>query len=106
MTKKEIKRIESIANNLEGYKLTLITETYNKKEGNKTFSKKANKVESEIVDNETYKNVFTSVNFFKNLGGTETITRAYTIAGYIPIRLTSVSPDRKTKVIRVFKIEK
>lgn len=105
MTKKELKQIEAIAEKLEGYKITLTTEEYIKKEENKTFSKKPNETTTEIINPEFYKNIFTSVNFFKSLGGSETITKGYTCAGLIPVRLTSISPNKTEKVVRIFKID-
>lgn len=54
-------------------------------------------VDSQYVDNctrdETRK-------FFRRLGGTERVERAYTHRGLQPIKLTSISPDRQTKYVR------
>lgn len=40
--------------------------------------------------------------WFRKLGGIETVTRAYTCAGYVPVKLVSTSPDRETKKVREF----
>lgn len=98
--------LQSILRLLEGYKITLTTEEYIKKEGNKTFSKKPNSVITKEITLSEYDNIFSSIDFFKTLGGTERVTKTYTCAGYIPTRLTSVSPNRTKKVIRIFSIER
>lgn len=58
---------------------------------------------TETISREQYNNTINSCSFFRRLGGSETLTRAYTSRGYLPIQLTSISPDRQTKVIRTFK---
>lgn len=74
---------------------------YTKKEGTKTVwileSEK-----TEVITIEHYNNYESSVGFFRNLGGTETITRGYEWAGYGMTHLVSTSPDKQTKVERVF----
>ena len=54
---------------------------------------------------EQYFNVIDATPFFKNLGGTERITKSYTKAGYIPTRITSVSPDRNKKTVREIRFD-
>jgi len=46
-----------------------------------------------------------TVKWFRRLGGTETVERSYTSAGYLVTKLTSTSPDRQTKVIREYKFK-
>lgn len=43
-----------------------------------------------------------TVKWFRRLGGSETVTRSYTSAGYVVTKLVSTSPDKQTKVIREF----
>ncbi len=43
-----------------------------------------------------------SCKFFRKLGGTETLKRNYTCRGYMPVSLTSKSPDKETKVVWEF----
>lgn len=95
--------LQSILRDLEGYKIILTKETY-KKEGRKNFPKNPLEVTTEEITTEEYDNIFSSINFFKSLGGTERIYKSYTIAGYIPTRLVSVSPNKETKVIRKISI--
>ena len=97
--------LQSILRLLEGYKITLTKETY-KKEGRKNFPKNPLEVTTEEITTEEYDNIFSSINFFKTLGGTERIYKSYTIAGYIPTRLVSVSPNKETKVIRKISIRR
>jgi len=66
--------------------------TYNEIEQNTSFML-ADNVEKYFVD---------SMRFFKNLGGKESLQRAYTIQGYSPTLLTSISPDKQNKTIRKF----
>lgn len=49
-----------------------------------------------------YTNVLDGIPFFRNLGGSETVQKAYTKAGYLPIRVLSTSPDRQQRTIREF----
>ena len=46
-----------------------------------------------------------TVKWFRRLGGSETVQRSYTSAGYLVTKLTSLSPDRQTKVIREYKFK-
>lgn len=50
-----------------------------------------------------YANVIDAVPFFRNLGGYERLECGYTMHGYIPVISTSISPDRKEKVVRTFR---
>tara|TARA_R110002020_G_scaffold399423_1_gene609295 strand:+ start:2792 stop:3310 length:519 start_codon:yes stop_codon:yes gene_type:complete len=43
-----------------------------------------------------------TLKWFRQLGGTETAQRSYTLFGYVPYKLTSVSPDRQNKTVREF----
>lgn len=103
MNKKELR---TIVRGLEGYKLTLTKETY-KKEGRKNFPKNPIERETEEITTEEYEKIFSSTNFFVEiLEGTERVYKSYTIAGYIPTRLVSTSPNKETKVIRKISIER
>lgn len=42
---------------------------------------------------------------FRRLGGSETKQMNYTCLGYICTKLTSISPDRQTKVVREYNID-
>ena len=103
MNKKEL---GTIVRGLEGYKIILTKEIY-KKEGRKNFPKNPLEREREEITTEEYEKIFSSTNFFVEiLGGTERVYKSYTIAGYIPTRLVSTSPNKETKVIRKISIER
>lgn len=101
MNKKELR---TIIRGLKGYKLTLTKEIY-KKEGRKNFPKTPIEVTTEEITHKQYDYIFSSVDFFKTLGGIERAYKSYTIAGYIPTKLISTSPDGETKIIRRISIE-
>ena len=88
------------------YKITMIETTFEKTESGKSWRKKPINEVTKEIQFEEYFNYLSSVEFFKNLGGYERVEKFYTYAGYIPCRLTSISPNKETKIIRVFKIER
>lgn len=51
-----------------------------------------------------YLNCVDAVPFFRGLGGSERVEQAYTVLGYLPVKISSVSPDRKTRTVREFQI--
>lgn len=60
---------------------------------------------AEKVENFTGKNYLNAVEtipFFKNLGGSEKVSKAYTKYGLIPIEIVSTSPDKNERTIRKF----
>ena len=77
-------------------------EAYEKTESGKSWKSKPIRTERTEISEEEYNNIINSGSFFRGLGGTERITNGYTCEGYIPIRLTSISPNRETKIIRYF----
>ena len=88
-------------------KYELTTKTYGRTESGKNW--KSNPTETEIttIDKETYDNIFSKETqaFFRRLGGYEKTSKSYTTAGYIVTRLTSISPDRTTKIVRTVKVK-
>jgi hypothetical protein len=63
---------------------------------------KLSETETDTVDLKTIKMIEDSVGFFRRLGGTETLVKGYTCAGYNPVKLTSTNPDKTAKTIRTF----
>ena len=59
---------------------------------------------TEEVSFEKYMNVISAGPFFKNLGGTERITKSYSKLGLVPVEVTSISPDGTQKSVYKFKI--
>lgn len=51
-----------------------------------------------------YFNTIDAIPFFRGLGGYERVTCGYCVRGYVPIEITSISPDRKEKTVRKFKL--
>ena len=102
MTKKELERI---VRGLEGYKIILTKEEY-RKEDRKNFPKNPLETTTREITVEEYDNIFSSIDFFKSLGGNERIYKSYTLAGYIPTKLVSISPDKEIKIIRKISIER
>lgn len=81
-----------------GYNPTM-TEVSFIKSGNKWIETER---EERIVDSEVYYNVVSAVPFFRNLGGYERVSMSYTCAGYLPVEVVSISPDRTKKTVRTF----
>ena len=97
---------ESVLKGLEQYKITLTTERYEKTSSGKSWKKNPVESNKSIINSENFKNIISSIPFFRNLGGFERVTKGYTIAGYIPVELSSISPDKKIKIVRKFKVER
>lgn len=45
-----------------------------------------------------------TLQFFRSLGGTERVTYGQTLVGKIVTKVTSTSPDKRTRVVRTFDI--
>ena len=67
---------------------------------------KLSESEEKNITKEYYLNIINSVKFFRSLGGFERLTNGYTYAGYIPVQLNSISPDKQEKIIRSFEFSK
>ena len=65
-------------------------------------------IETEIINAEQHGRITNdeTLRFFRRLGGSETVQRAYTFGGYVVISLSSISPDRTIKKVRQFTFEK
>ena len=46
-----------------------------------------------------------TVKWFRRLGGSESVQRAYTCRGYVVVKVVSTSPDRQNKTIREYKFK-
>ena len=57
--------------------------------------------ETETINTEYYMNCIEATPFFKRLG-TEKVYKGYSIAGYIPLEIVSISPTKTEKIIRKF----
>jgi hypothetical protein len=79
-----------------------VTTTKYYKVGNKWHEKTEEKT-VETVPGNYYINMIDAIPFFRNLGGSERVQMGYTLAGYIPVQLNSISPDGTEKIVRKFK---
>ena len=97
---------ESTLRGLENYKITLITKRYEKTSSGKSWKKNPVETNKEVISPKKFELIISSIPFFRDLGGSERVTKGYTIAGYIPVELSSISPSRETKIVRSFKVER
>ena len=97
---------ESTLRGLEQYKITLITKRYEKTSSGKSWKKNPVETDEEVISPRKFELIISSIPFFRDLGGSERVTKGYTVAGYIPVELSSISPSRETKIVRSFKVER
>ena len=92
--------------NAAGMIITRTIETYHLTDSGKSWKKIPDNVNTETIDERQYRNYVDSVSFFNGFGGgTCRAERGYTFAGYIPVRVTTISPDRRTKLVARFKFD-
>ena len=97
---------KSVVEELKQYRITLITKKYEKTSSGKSWKKNPVETNEEVISPKKFELIISSIPFFKDLGGSERVTKGYTIAGYIPVELSSISPSRETKIVRSFKVER
>lgn len=73
---------------------------YVKTESGKSWRK--TEEEKEWITAEQYCNIVDAVPFFRGIGGKEIVSKGYTYYGYIPVRITSISPSRDAKHVYEF----
>ena len=88
-------------------KYELTTKTYERTESGKSWKSNPTEIEITTIDQETYDNIFSKKTqaFFRGIAGYERASKSYTTAGYIVTRLTSISPDKTTKIVRTVKVK-
>ena len=88
-------------------KYELTTKKYARTESGKNWKSNPTSIEISTIDQETYDNIFSKETqaFFRRLGGYERASKSYTTAGYIVTRLTSISPDKTTKIVRTVRVK-
>jgi len=77
------------------------TTHYELKAGTKTVFVEVDQDESNFTE-EQYINCVDAGSFMRNLGGSERNEKSYTSKGLMVTRITSKSPDREKKTVRVF----
>ena len=97
---------KSVVEGLKQYKITLITKKYERTSSGKSWKKNPVETDEEVISAKKFELIISSIPFFRDLGGSERVTKGYTIAGYIPVELSSISPSRETKIVRSFKVER
>ena len=97
---------KSVVEGLKQYKITLITKKYERTSSGKSWKKNPVEIDKEIISPKKFELIISSIPFFRDLGGSERVTKGYTVAGYIPVELSSISPSRETKIVRSFKVER
>ena len=77
-----------------------------KKAGTKNAYKEVSKEVKEVTERQ-YKLTTNddTIKWFRRLGGSQNVTRGYTYAGYVVIKLVSTSPDKQSKTIREYKFK-
>ena len=97
---------KSVVEGLKQYKITLITKKYERTSSGKSWKKNPVETNEEVISPEEFENIISGISFSRSLGGFERVTKGYTIAGYIPKQVTSISPDKEVKIVRSFKVER
>ena len=88
-------------NDFDGFKIgSCVTERYEKSGKNWTLVS----VSSKDVSPAYYFNTVDAIPFFKSLGGREIVSCGYCVRGYVPLVITSISPDKTMKTVRKFKL--
>lgn len=72
-----------------------ITEKYTKKDGRKIITQN-----EKVISAEWYANVITGIGFFH-----DRVEKAYTMAGYLAVRLTAKNPYSNERVIREYSFQ-
>lgn len=86
-----------------GWKITHKRAVFFKTSSGKSWKSKPEYERAEIVTNDVYNNFVKSVDFFNGFcGGTCRASWNYTPAGYLPVNIATVSPDRTEKIIDTF----
>ena len=88
------------------YTIQLTTTKSVKNPNTKTTYIEESKEVTTITDKEY--NLLTNddtVKWFRRLGGSESLQRCYTCAGYKVYKMTSKSPDKQSKTVREFKFK-
>jgi len=89
------------------YKIIETSTKYTKKAGTKNAWQQTEQTVNEVTERQhelTTNN--DTVKWFRRLGGSETVQRSYTCAGYKVTKLISTSPDRETKHVREYEFKK
>lgn len=62
---------------------------------------------NERITEDQYRHItsYDTCAWFRRLGSSQHVTRAYTSAGYLPVRVSSTSPDKRERYVYEFDID-
>ena len=85
-------------------KITQILEHYSRTASGKSWKKNPDSIEKKEIPAQHYNNYVQSIGFFNNFGygASCRAEHGYTYAGYIPVRVTTVSPGQDQKIVARF----
>lgn len=88
----------------EHYLILCTIETYTRTESGKSWKAKPDDIEKNVFKPINYTYYIQSIPFFNNFGGGASCRAAYShvTPGYLPTRVTSVSPYRESKKVACF----
>ena len=80
--------------------ITFTKKTFSRTASGRYWKAAPDTIESEIFTAENYTNYISSIPFFNNFGGRASCRayKGYTFAGYIPVKVTTISPDGLKKI--------
>ena len=83
---------------------TVTHRKYNKVGNKWVEAEESFKITDEPITRYNYCNGVDAIPFFRGCGGKEIVQMGYTTKGYIPVKITSISPWGDTKTVREYKI--
>ena len=91
-------------NDLNMVTISMKKETYLKTTSGKSWKSKPETVENETISADFYKNYVDSVPFFNNFGYGASCRayKGYCMAGYIPVKVVTISPQQEKKIVTTF----
>ena len=87
--------------------ITRTLEHYSRTASGKSWKNVPDSTETEVIPTEHYNNYISSIGFFNNFGNGASCraVNSYTYAGYVPIRVTTISPGREQKIVAEFRFD-
>ena len=88
----------------DDYLIFRTIETFGRTTSGKSWKSRPDEVENEIVPPKYYENYVTSIPFFNNFGDGASCRAKFTYnaPGYLPTRITTISPFQETKKVAYF----
>ena len=91
-------------NNLNTVNITMKKETYKKTDSGKSWKSRPETIETETITADFYKNYVDSTPFFNSFGYGASCRayKGYCMAGYIPVKVITISPFQEKKIVATF----